>query len=248
MKLLLFVFSIFLSLTTWAQQPAEPQTTVPVEVTPPVNDTPTLAPTPVQEAVQEARSTRMFRGLSQVTTNIHWSPISTWLPMKYGLSLGYIYDDHWTFEGEWTQKSYSAGFHAIDFGDVTDRRFGIQSRWYPNTNSFNFIMGFFKSEFSAKLGNTAISHFSTIPSSTIFKLESFGPELGVSNRWQWSPGVTLGVDWFIMYIPLFKRTPDEGVLKESQNTSDRSDLDKITSLVQNIPQFDLLRITLGYTF
>jgi len=217
------------------------------------SEDPYLTPAPIQEPVAidpepENLPTKVLRGLTRYNGSIHFSPLSTWLPGKLGLSLGYILDQNWTIEAESTSKSYSASFKSVDFGKIVDRRYGIQSRWYPNSNSFNLIMGLFKSEFSAEIGNTIINNMSTIPSQTVFKFQSLGPQLGLANRWQWKSGVNFGVDWLVMYVPLFNKQVDDEVLHYITNTTDRSDLDTVIGVVSKLPQFEVLRLTLGYSF
>ena len=221
----------------------DPSATLPTEPTP--------LPAEPQVAVVEAPKdlpTRSVRALSQYTLNGHFSYLSTWLPVKYGISAGYIKNDNWTIEAELTRRSISAKLLSVDFGQVTDQRYGVQARWYPSSNSFNVIMGLFKSEFSFELGNTYLNHIPGKPSNTKWKFESLGPQLGLSNRFQWSNGFTLGADWFMMYIPLFSKNVDDSALESVTNASDREDLDNATKIIRNTPQFDILRLTLGYTF
>lgn len=209
----------------------------------PENVAPTLVDAP------KDLSTLTLRGLSKYTINPHLSILSTWLPIKFGVGLGYIVSPDWTVEAEITRRSISAKVVDVDFGQVVDQRYGLQARWYPgSSNSFNLIMGIFKSEFSAELGNSYLNHIPGSPGSTKWKFESIGPQLGLSNRAQWSNGITFGVDWFVIYIPAFNKKVDNSVFDAMTNQSDRDDLDKVTSAIQKIPQFDLLKLTLGYTF
>lgn len=192
--------------------------------------------------------TKDLRGLTRFNGSIHYSPFSTWLLGKRGFSIGTILDENWTLEGEYTTGSISASFRNIDFGRVVDRRYGVQSRWYPDSNSFNLIFGLFKSEFSAEIGNTIINNIGSVPAQTVFKIESIGSQLGLANRWQWSNGVTFGVDWFVMYLPLFDKKIDDEVLKYITSSTDRSDIDNLTGLISRLPQFDVLKLNLGYSF
>jgi len=222
---------------------------------PTLNPDPTLPPgateTTDTTALVEAPKdlpTRSLRALSQYTLNAHLSLLSTWLPGKYGASFGYISSDTWTIEAEITHKSYSAKLLDVDFGQIVDQRYGVQARYYPSSNSFNLIFGLFKSHFSFELGNSYLNNIPGSPSSTMWKFESLGPQLGLSNRYQWSNGFTLGVDWFVIYIPAFNKSTADSVLQSVTNAQDREDLDKTVKTIQNVPQFDLLRLTLGYTF
>lgn len=208
----------------------------------------TLEPEPALVEAPKDLPTRSVRALSQYTVNAHLSMLSTWLPMKYGFSLGYIDSDEWTIEAELTRKTLSAKLLSVDFGEMVDQRYGVQARWYPSSNSFNLIFGLYKSEFSFELGNSYLNNIPGSPQSTLWKFESIGPQLGLSNRFQWSNGFTLGLDWFVIYIPAFKTSKEDSVLQSVTNSQDREDLDKAVKSIQNIPQFDILRFSLGYTF
>lgn len=242
------IVTSFLALPVHAQkkplntEPPVPHQTLPTETQTDPVEKPLVVEPPVDS------STRMARSLSQFTGNVHLSPFSSWLPMKYGLSLGYILDPNWTIEGEYTRRTISAGFQSVDFGEIKDHRYGIQSRWYPGSNSFNLILGLYKSEFTAELGDAVLNNVTGVPSTTVIKFESMGPQLGLANKWQWQSGITFGVDWFVMYIPAFNKKIDDNVLQSVNNSDDRSDLDKVISVVSNLPQFDILKINLGYSF
>ncbi len=248
-----FFVCLILAWTTLSNAQTTDPTAAPPTANPPVA-APTLKPEtqgPADAAIAPPAKdlpTQSLRGTSQYSINAHLSPFSTWLPMKYGLSLGYILSPDWTVEAEFTKRSYSAKILDVDFGSIVDQRYGIQARYYPGSNSFNWILGLHKSLFSFELGNSYLSHIPGSPSATMWKFESIGPQLGVSNRFQWSNGITFGVDWFVMYIPAFNKTVDDAVFQNISNADDKSNLDKAVGIVQNTPQFDILRLTLGYTF
>jgi hypothetical protein len=138
---------------------------------------------------------------------------------------------------------------GVDAAGVVDQRFGLQARWFPSApDSFNFIFGLFKSQFSFDLGNSYLQNISGTPTSTTWSFESIGPQIGLSNRWHWNNGFTLGADWFVVYLPVFSQVKDDGALQSISNSQDRSDLDAKTKIFRSIPQFDVFRITLGYSF
>ncbi|MEZ0392448.1 MAG: hypothetical protein ACAH59_09545 [Pseudobdellovibrionaceae bacterium] len=257
MKLVFCLLICFQSIISYAQTKKLPEKTVPTNEAPPVqaplNETlPETTVVPSENiALVDAphkHSTKVLRGLSQYTGSLHLSPFSTWLPMKYGLALGAVLNENWTIEGEYTQKTISASVSSVDFGEVKDKRYGIQSRWYPGSNSFHFIMGLYKSEFSAEVGNSILDNIGTMPSSTLIKIESIGPQLGLANRWQWTNGIHFGVDWFVMYVPLFNQKIDDAILDSVNNSDDQDDLDKAIAVISKIPQFDVLKLQLGYSF
>lgn len=249
-KLILSLVAVILSSTAIAQTNSMPPEKPPVPLEDTTSEFPAeqTLPEPTVVSPEEIKlSSRTLRGLTRYSGTIHFSTLSTWLPLKYGIAAGYNYDMNWTVEAEYTTKSYSAGILGVDFGGITDRRYGIQTRWHPGSNSFNFIFGLYRSEFTAELGNDMLSRTGA-PSGTVLGFKSFGPLFGLSNHWQWRYGLTLGVDWIAMYIPAFGGTVEDDALKAITNQSDRSSLDKVISAVRNIPQFDVLKLNLGYTF
>lgn len=258
MRKFLFCFIFLLTISNANAQtkelPADATQTLPVDPSQTANpasgtiDESVPQPEPIVVEPPKLFTTRVLRGLSRGTASLHLSPFSTWIPMKYGISGGYVFNENWTLEGEYTQATMSASFQHVDFGHMVDRRYGLQSRWYPgSSNSFNFILGFYKSEFVAEIGNTVLNNVGNIPGADVLRFESYGPQVGLSNRWQWQPGVTFGVDWFVMYFPLFGRT-DDSALKYINNSTDRSNLEDVVSVLKNIPQFDVLKLNLGYSF
>lgn len=252
MKEIIFSLVIItLSSSAMAQTRTLPPKVPPVPLeettTPPLQDEQVLPDTTTVVPQEINFSTRTLRAMTLYSGALHFSALSTWLPLKVGIAAGYNYNPDWTIEAEYTTKRYSAGLLGVDFGGITDRRFGIQSRWYPGSNSFNFIFGFYRSEFSAELGGAMLSRIGA-PSGTVLGFHSFGPLFGLSNRWQWRYGMTFGVDWLTMYVPAFDRVVDDKALKAVTNQTDRSDLDKVISSLKNIPQFDVLKLNLGYSF
>ena len=240
---------VLTSLSATAQEkiPAEQQKTIPSENPPPV--TPKSEPDETIALAPEGQlPTKVYRALSRGTVMVHLSPFSTWLPMKYGLNAGYIAGENWTWEFEYIQRFISGKVASVDFGKIQDERYGLQARWYPGANSFHLIMGLFKNTFSMELGNSMISAIGSVPPVTVWKLESIGPQLGLGNRWQWTSGVTFGVDWFLMYLPVFNKKVDDRAFDYVTNQNDRDDLDNVSRIINNIPQFDVLRFHLGYTF
>jgi hypothetical protein len=241
----MFLFSISaLSISAFAQT----KTSAPTEITPPDTTQTPMATEPVLIAPPKPLSTSVVRALSSYTGNIHFSPISTWVPLKYGLSLGSILNEKWTVEAELTQKTFSAGLFNVDFGHISDSRYGVQARLYPSNGSFNFIMGLFRNELAFELGNSLINRIPNIPSTTVFKVHALGPQLGLGNRWQWKMGVTFGVDWFVMYYPMFDKQADDDIIKAVTNQNDKDDLNGAVAFFRDKPQFDLFKLTLGYTF
>ncbi len=221
--------------------PTFSQVTLPVEAQAPVEPVLIVPPS-------KPLTTGMNRALSKYLGNLHFSPLSTWVPLKYGASFGSVLDEKWVAEAEVTQGSFATGLFGVDFGRVTDRRYGIQARFYPHQGSFNFIMGLFQNEISFELGSAMFNRIPGVPSTSVFKVRGIGPQLGLSNRWQWSSGFTFGVDWFQIYYPLFDKQAEDDLLKAVTNQSDKDDLNGVVKFFRDKPEFDLLKLTFGWAF
>ncbi len=233
---ILFILLIqILTWSTFAQEGAAPAT----------------ASSPKIEDPQPALDMTSYglRSRSRYNLSGHVSPVSTWLPMKMGLALGWMASPDWTLEFEWTRKSISAKIMEVDFGQVVDERYGFQGRWYlSRSNSFHLVMGIFKTKFSFELGPSYLANIPGTPSATVWKFESIGPQLGLANRWQWDSGITFGVDWLLLYFPAFAKSSDDQLLQQITSEADKDDLNRVTSAIKNLPQIDLFRLNLGYSF
>lgn len=166
--------------------------------------------------------------------------LNIWVPLKWSLSYTHIASSRWSFEGELSRGSLGIGTFGFDLARVTETRYSLLGRRYLG-NSFHFIIGAFKNDFEAKLGSKYVDRL-TNHSVDSFRVKGLGITLGLGNRWQWGSGLTLGIDWFRMNVPLFDKRVENEYVDEIGTV--RNTIQK----VRDIPTFVLFGFNLGYTF
>lgn len=250
--LLLLISQVAFSQTT--ELPTESSEVVPVIDKP--------AASPIEEVVDEAKpitaeepkpvlkeirkgadTTRENRSASTGTLMFGWEPFATWIPSKWGMSYTQILNEKWSVELEYYSGSINSSYVGVDLGAVKERRFTLQARRYVG-NSFHFSFGPVLSDFNARLGSSIVA--SNYSSS--FSAQNLGVAGGIGNRWQWSNGVTFGIDWFRISIPVVTTKIEDKVLNDITNSGDSEDIKNIIRTFNRVPTFVLLGLNLGYTF
>ncbi len=193
-----------------------------------------------------AQSTKENRSNSKNTLMLGNQIITTWIPSKYTGSYTYIFNDKWSLEGEYSWASFSTSFVGIELGEISEGRSTLQARYYVS-NSFHFSFGGVYSRFSAKLGNDYLDTLGN-KISTGFSAENLGVTAGLGNRWQWSNGITFGVDWIRINYPLVTTKIDDNSLNDVADSADRNDLKDSLKTFNRIPTFVLFGLNLGYSF
>ncbi len=193
-----------------------------------------------------AQSTKENRSNSKNTLMLGNQIITTWIPSKYTGSYTYNFNEKWSLEGEYSWASFSTKFVGIELGEISESRSTLQARYYLS-NSFHFSFGGVYSRFSAKLGNDYLDTLGN-KITTGFSAENLGVTLGIGNRWQWSNGITLGVDWIRINYPLVTTKIDDNSLNDVADSADRSDLKDSLKTFNRIPTFVLFGLNVGYSF
>lgn len=172
--------------------------------------------------------------------------LSTWIPSKWSVSYTQNFNRKWSLEAEYLKGNMGLGAFGFDAASITETRLSLVGRRFIG-NSLNFIVGAFKNDFEAQLGNDIVNDMSD-KSIDEFEVSGVGLALGIGNRWQWSNGFTIGVDWFRVNIPLFEKRVDNDVLNRIDDNNDLSRVKDYITKVKNIPTFVLLGFNLGYSF
>jgi hypothetical protein len=193
-----------------------------------------------------AQSSKENRSNSTSTLMLGNQIITTWIPSKYTGSYTYIFNDKWSLEGEYSWASFSTKFVGIELGEISEGRSTLQARYYVS-NSFHFSFGGVYSRFSAKLGNDYLDNLGNKISAGL-SAENLGVTLGMGNRWQWSNGITLGVDWIRINYPLVTTKIDDNSLNDVADSADRNDLKDSLKTFNRIPTFVLFGLNVGYSF
>jgi hypothetical protein len=209
---------------------------------------------PVKEVVDEAApfvkakalTSEENRAISTGSFLVGFEALSTWLAFKKTLSYTHIIDKTWSVEGEYAWGSIGFPVVGIDIGDVTEKRYTIQARRYTG-NSFHFLFGAVLSDLRASLGSDILDSFGQ-EISTDLGIQNLGVTGGIGNRWQFSNGVTFGIDWLRMNVPIFETKLNDRALKQAGQSGDRSDLRRVVRNFNHVPTYVLFGLSVGYTF
>jgi hypothetical protein len=191
-------------------------------------------------------STHEVRSNSIGTIMVGYQLITSWLPSKKTLSYTHIFNEKWSLEGEYAFQSIDTPFIGVDLGQIRERRFILQARRYVG-NSFHFSFGPVYNHFKARLGSDILDGLGNEINSE-FSAENLGFSGGIGNRWQWSNGLTLGIDWIRLNVPVLQTKVEDKVLDAVPGAEDRDDIKDVIRTFNRIPTFVVLGFNLGYTF
>jgi hypothetical protein len=198
------------------------------------------------EGQKEPTSTQYYRSQSKGSLLIGYEPFTTWIPSKKTLSYTHIFNKKYSLEFEygWSQIGYP--IYSIDLGSLSEKRFSLVVRHYLG-NSFHFLYGIYRNDFYARLGGNVLNHLANRNFDS-FRVNGIGASGGIGNRWQYKNGITLGIDWFRMNLPLVDKHVDGEVLNYISDESTKNNVNKVIQALKNVPTFVLLGFNIGYTF
>jgi len=199
------------------------------------------------EALRASKENREVRKHSVLGT---YSLIDTWIPSKIGASYVFHPTSSGGWEVEYLRGSLSIPFFIEDLGQITDQRISIFYRSYSQRNSFSFHYGINYSSLKATLGN---SYLTTISAGSVSKYElltiqTLGFNWGLGNRWQFKNRVTIGLDWFSIYIPIKILESNADFLQASASEAKKNEIRDALDVIEKVPTFALLKLQLGISF
>ncbi len=211
-----------------------------VEEATPVEET----KSPTFEEVKKTLTTAEHRTNSFGTAMIGYQYLATWIPWKKTLSYTQIWNTKWSTELEYSWSSVGVpAFTGLDVGSISEKKYSALFRYYP-ANSFHYIFGPYYNHITGNLGGNVINS----AGAASFETNHVGLMLGLGNRWQWKPGITFGVDWIRLGVPLHSTKNDNDVAKYTSSGSTAHDLKKFTRIANSYPNIVLFGLSLGYTF
>jgi hypothetical protein len=170
--------------------------------------------------------------------------LTIWLPSKFALGYAYNVSEKWAAEFEYSWAGLSTRYIGVDLGSITERRYTLHGRRFLG-NSFNFTLGAFYQDFTARASARILGQGTDIAN---FGAEGLGVTSGIGNRWQFGNGFTVGIDWIRLNIPLVTTRVDNEILKDINDQSDRSDVRKVIRTFNRVPTVVVLGLNLGYSF
>lgn len=248
----------FAQISTAPSYPTEDSPVVPEVVKPetsPVEETvnnadPEVEKGPITKKIEEFKknmtSSRENRDDSTGSIMVGYQLITSWLPSKKSVGYTHIFNEKWSLEGEYSWSTISDPLFWIDLGSIREERFILQARRYVG-NSFHFSFGAAYSEFNAKLGSDFLDDFGNELRSS-FEAQNVGLTGGIGNRWQWSNGITVGIDWIRINVPVMSTYIRDDVLDSISEDDEQEDVKDVIDTFNRIPTFVLFGLNVGYTF
>lgn len=176
------------------------------------------------------------------------SPIDTWIPFKYGVTIGKTFSKSFAVDLQYLRATLTPPELLADIGRITEQRLSLLIRSYGDRNSFNFIYGLAYSKFDLSLGPSFLAFVPTGVPSNLINLQTLNAVLGFGNRWQWDGGFSFGVDWATIQIPFYTIKEDSDVIDFSSNSNDQDEAKDVVRALKRIPTFSFFKLQLGYSF
>ncbi len=175
---------------------------------------------------------------------------ATWIPAKLGISYTYSPDATESWEISFNRGKISTPFFIPDLGSISDSHISLLYRSYSNRNSFSIIYGLNYYEFDAHLSRKYLSSISSGDPSdfNVLNVQSIGATVGLGNRWQFENGLSLGVDWFHLNVPLNVFKTKAAYLSSDADQADKNEIENVLDILKRVPTFDFLKLQIGYTF
>lgn len=173
-----------------------------------------------------------------------YSPYDLWLPGKFGLT-AVKFEENRSYELAYQTASYSFDFIIDGLGKISDQRVHLSTRGHTWDGSFNFQYGLYISSTSITLGKTYLGAGVT---SDAISVTNLGAMWGFGNKWAWSNGMQLGMDYFRIFYPLTTLKSESDFLDESADESDKEDVKELVDGLSKLPQLTLLHFEVGYRF
>lgn len=185
-----------------------------------------------------------YRKNSRHSLMLGYQFLTTWLTGKKTISYTFIVNENWSWELEHGWQTLDSSIVGVDLGRISEKRTSLLGRRYVG-DSFHFIMGAMYQDFNARASGKVLSKGVDVAS---FGAEGAGAVLGIGNRWQWKNGMTLGIDWLRVNVPLLSTKVENQILDEVDDNSDSNDIKKVIRTFNHIPTFVVFGLNLGYTF
>jgi hypothetical protein len=172
--------------------------------------------------------------------------LTSWVPSKKVLAYEHHFNQKWSLEFEYAWSKLDSPLIGVDIGSIRERRFTLLGKRYFG-NSFHIQLGPYLNDFEAGVGSDILDNLGAGARSS-FGVEGLGLALGMGNQWQWQNGLSLGLDWLRLNVPVKETKVESRVLADVTNRKDAKEIKDAIRKFNYIPTFVILGIKLGYTF
>lgn len=198
---------------------------------------------------QSVKRTPKYRNEHRITTALNYSFLDVWTLGKFGASASWQLTER-AWELNYQRGSFGLGVFVADIGKITEQRLQFFTRSYGSRTSFNWFYGIFYDDVKVRLGNDILNKVSqgSYPNVDLMTMQTAGVTWGFSNRWQRRDGLSFGIDWFEINIPLTTIDQDVPILGSDAENGDKTRIRDALEFFENIPTAALARVYVGYSF
>lgn len=192
-------------------------------------------------------TSRSLRSDSILGVTVFISPVSLPFPLSKGATLYYVANANWLMEMEYMQSTIAVGAFGYDFGEVKEKYYTFQTRYFPNTNSFNLVFGAGYRNLSVNLARDLFELYTQDYSFTVSETETKYIKLGLANQWQWNRGFTLTVDWLDVNIPVSGKVKTSAT-RFAKDEDARHTIEDAETVLSWYPSGVMFKTSIGFAF
>jgi hypothetical protein len=197
---------------------------------------------------QEALTSRGKRIESFGSVMAHIETIGFPFAFHRGIAGEYIASEAWTVGAVYSTASLGLGFLGINAISAEETLQSLDFRYYFG-NSAHWLFGVGQRNVSLRLGEKLLTDVSGETSHIdVVTIDQNLIHGGIANRWMWKSGLTLGVDWLDLYIPVGDAKISAPYLDVANEEDDRDKVSDLLKVFEYVPTLSLLRLQIGYTF
>lgn len=188
--------------------------------------------------------TEQYRDESFGTVMAGYQFANTWVIGKYTGSYTQILSRDWSIEFEYATSTRTPEIAGFELGELKEERYTLLGKYYVG-NSFFVGLGPFMYKLKMDTDKSLETQSGGRLNDT-WELEGYGAAIAFGSRWQNSWGLTWGVDWIRMNVPL----KDGKVVRRVSDLSDddRHDVNRSFTILRTVPTFTFIGVNIGYTF
>lgn len=229
-NLIALCVSLFASVVVFAQAPSEPVTSkqASVEVLP--------------------FTDRDLRSHGPWNLSGQFVALSLPMPLKMGASGSWNYNPTWTFEASMLSGGISAGVAGFDLGGYSEKSYQLLARYFGSNQTFNWVFGLSQETGRARIGNKYLSYATGVGQIDVAQMQSWAVVLGFGQRWQWDNGLSVGLEWAQVSIPVSIDKSSSDFFNSTANESDKKKVQDILDFLVRFPRISLLQVSVGYSF
>ncbi|MEQ1879291.1 MAG: hypothetical protein ABL958_21830, partial [Bdellovibrionia bacterium] len=121
----------------------------------------------------------------------------------------------------------------------------------PWAKHFYLLTGLGYQSTSVTLGDETLAKYSNgnLPSEyKVLSIDAIVASFGLGNRWTWENGVTVGIDWAVVHVPVARTRVQAEFLDIAEKSEEGKKVATAFGYLSRVPTVALLNLGLGFNF